>query len=166
MHGDPTWVSGTHEHRASLNRFVCATPAKPLWDRRRGTHHPEPWSLAVQSWFRRLRPPLPASEGLLLGMVDDDVAAACHFGFDTSWEQFIVFAIGTSRDVQRRGLGSEALRLSLDILDQNRRRLEMDCGVFTRIHRSNTASRALFASQGFEYLGVEGDYENWVGTTG
>ncbi|MBO1751723.1 hypothetical protein J4G33_07905 [Actinotalea sp. BY-33] len=52
--------------------------------------------------------------------------------------------------------------VALNVAARTKEKHGADFGVFTRIDPRNEASRGLFRSRGFEYLGVYEGYENWV----
>jgi RimJ/RimL family protein N-acetyltransferase len=116
----------------------------------------------VQSHLRGLKLPVPADEGLLLGFDSSGVATAAHFGFDDRHEQFMIWAVACSIRCQGEGHGKETIGAVLSVLKATKDRYSLDCGVFTHIDPRNLASRAVFASAGFEFLDVYEGYEGWV----
>ncbi|WP_291052767.1 GNAT family N-acetyltransferase [Herbiconiux sp.] len=119
----------------------------------------------MQAGIRSLKPPLPPSEGLLLGMdVDGEIAAVARMSFDLDGQQLLILAVATQADRRNRGYGREALRRSLAVLAATKAEYEMDCAVWARIHRENRPSQRIFGAAGFENLGAvdAGDLEVWV----
>ena len=157
-----SWRSATAEHRTALSQFVCTDPPKHKYEPGRGRHHPAPYELLVQSHLRGLKLPVPDDEGLLLGFDSSGVATAAHFGFDDRHEQFMIWAVACAMRCRGEGLGKETLIMVLDVLRATKDRYGLDCGVFTHIDPRNAASRAAFASAGFEFLDVYEGFEGWV----
>jgi ribosomal protein S18 acetylase RimI-like enzyme len=155
------WCSGEFEHRQPLSEFICADPPKHIYDPHRGRHHPRPYELIVQGYLRGLRPPLTGTSALLLGLDDDGVACASHFGFDDTGEQFMIWGIATAVRCRRQGHGRELLDHVVGFLRSEKAKHGLDCGVFVRIDPMNEPSRALFAGRGFEYLETYEQHENW-----
>ena len=161
---DLQWLIADRSHRHQLKTFTCTEPPGLLYDVHRGRHHPALWELQVQSHIRDIRPPRPPDEALLLGLASGSIAAVSHFGFDRSGEQFIVWAVATDVAHRRRGHASAILQRTLAVLAVNKSDQGLDCGVFTRIHRSNEASQALFAEVGFACLDdpADGELQHWI----
>lgn len=156
------WQPAHPGHAFVLQQFVCTNPPKRAYDKYRGLHHPKPWELEVQSHLRERRPPLPTGEALLLGFQDGHLIGASHYGFDTSGEHFIIFALARAEGLQGSGIGDELLGQTLTYLRQTRDSEGLTCDVFTRIHDQNTASQGLFARAGFEFIRrLPGDLELW-----
>lgn len=90
------------------------------------------------------------------------VAAVSYFGYDNTGDQFFVWAVARSVEHAGRGLGASALNLTLRALRGTKRAEGRDCGVFTRIHPRNEASRRMFGEAGFYQFDSDGDLEFWV----
>lgn len=145
---DVPLVEAHRGHSGALQSFVCATPSRPQYRGGRGTFHPCPWELEVQSHLRSLRVPLPDSEALIVGIDDGAVAAACHFGYDSDGENVIVFAIGVAPTHQRRGLGTRLIEYVLRSVESD------DLDVLARIDERNAPSIRLFSAAGFVDTGI------------
>jgi hypothetical protein len=160
------WQPAHAGHRYLLQHFVCTTPVKADWDRQRRAYvHPYPWELEVQSYLRDLKPPVRAKTALLLGTSHGRLIAVSHYGWDVLEEQFIIWAVARSVHASGAGVGSALIERALYHLRQTKAAEDVDCGVFTRIDRRNGASKAAFASAGFDCLGPvpDDDYlEMWV----
>ena len=131
------------------------------YERHRGTFHPRRYELEVQSRLRGLRLPRPSDEAVLLGIENSEVAVASYIAFDRQEGDLRVLAIATALSHRGVGLGSAALDMSMATFHDTRRAYDLDCGAFAYIHPDNVSSRALFASRGWEMLGVYDDYEGW-----
>jgi hypothetical protein len=148
------WQSAHAGHRYLLQNLICTTPVKADWDRQRhGYVHPLPWELEVQSHLRNLKPPVATGTALLLGLSGGRVLAASHFGFDSSTEQFIIWAAARAVEVSGTGVGDALLEKTLYYLRNSKLSEGVDCGAFTRIDYRNKASQAAFTRAGFECLG-------------
>lgn len=91
-----------------------------------------------------------------LGFVDGELAAATHFGFDSTGSDFLIWAVGVSVEHRGHGLGREALDDVLASLTHTKRDEGLDADVFTRIWERNEPSQQLFAAAGFEEAGETG----------
>jgi RimJ/RimL family protein N-acetyltransferase len=159
------WVEAEFKHRSALGRFVCADPPRSSWDKHRGKFHPKPWELELQSGLRNLRPPFPGGDLLLLGLDEHgEIIAIVRIGWDIDVSHLLVLAVAVHADHQRNGHGRSALELALAVLTGTNEAYEGQCGFFAHIHQGNAPSQKLFASLGFENLGVmdSGSHETWV----
>jgi RimJ/RimL family protein N-acetyltransferase len=160
-----TWRLARASDRPLLERFTCTVPERPYYDRYRGSWHPAPWELEVQSGLRVRRPPLPPDEALLLGFDDSRLAAVAYVGFDTTGTDLIIFAVARAVELARRGYGLEAVRVALDFCQSVKTTQGIDVSVLTRLHPRNVASRKLLIATGFANSGEhDGDYELWTHT--
>lgn len=149
---------------AQLQRFVCTDPPRRVYQPGFGSRHPRPWELDVQAHLRDLRLPLSQSENLLLCIADnDDVAAACHYGFDDEGKDFIIFALAVAADRTNRGLGQSILSLALGTIRQTaEQQPERAWSTIARIDHRNGPSRALFQRMKFERIrDAVDDLELW-----
>lgn len=165
--GSPVeWSDAGPGHRSALQSFTCAEPARAVWHRRRREHlHPSPWSLAVQSHIRGLRPPLAPAEHLLLGHVHGELVAVSHFGWTDDRDQLVVFALATTIAQRGSGVGSATIAVTLAALRGARDSSGVGCGAFARIDRRNTVSQLAFARAGFIRLqpdALDPHLEYWV----
>jgi hypothetical protein len=156
------WVSAAHAHREQLTQFICTDPARRQYEKHRGKFHPRPYELEVQSHLRGLKVPVGDDEALLLGYDEHGLAAAAHFGFDDTLSQLIIWALARAQRTAGQHYGREALAMVLYIMENTKKRYDLDCGVFAYVDPRNDASRAAMRDAGFEFLATYDGYEGWV----
>lgn len=161
---DVVWVPCEKKHLQALQSFICTSPAKEIYEKVRGPHHPLHWELDVQSGLRALRFPRPKGEGLILGFLGDELVAASNFGTDLDGTQFVIRGVAVSQEHKGQRIGTALLAVTLNELRANKELLQLHAAVFTRIHPKNTASRRLFEAAGFDCLGdIDGHgLEYWI----
>lgn len=141
---------------------MCTSPDRWEWSRERGKFHPAPWEIEVQSQLRDLKPKLPPGETLLLGTDGKTVVAASYFGFDSTGEQFQIWAVARHVEYAGQALGAAALEITLQSLRNTKKETGRDCGVFTRIDVRNEASQRMFSRAGFWQHDTIGQLGFWV----
>lgn len=156
------WANAEQRHAAQLQQFVCTDPPKRTWDRYRGSHHPRPWEMEVQSHLRGLHLPRPKGEMLLLGFDGSGIAAAFHFGQDDQREHFMIWAGACAQRCKGQGIGTEGLAIVMDTLMATKKHYALDSAVFTHIDPRNYVSQQLVEGAGFEYLNEYDGYQTWI----
>ncbi|GGB19532.1 hypothetical protein GCM10011492_06720 [Flexivirga endophytica] len=157
------WAKATAQDKPELTSFVCTAPAKAAYNHhRKMKHHPTPWELEVQSSVKRMKVAKPDTEALLIGRDGRGIAAVSNFSLAADRRGFCVCAIAVAKRVQRRGIGKEALLVSLDWMRTMAGGRSTEMAVMARIDPRNDASRKCFAHCGFEYHRMDGAFEVWV----
>lgn len=118
--------------------------------------------MEVQSHLRGLRLPRPAGEMLMLGYDDAGLAGAFHFGQDDQREHFMIWAAGCAQRCRGQGVGTEGLRIVMEILRRTKEHHGLDSAVFTHVDPRNAISQQMVQSAGFEYLGDYEGYQGWI----
>ncbi len=151
-----TWHTAHQGHRYQLQQFICANPERDRYDGHRHSLHPRPWELEVQSHLRGLRPPGQPGEAVRLGFEGDELVAAIHFGFDSTGDEFLIWAVGVSVKHRGRGFGREAVKDVVDALTRMKRDEKLKASLFARIWEKNKPSQRLFTEAGFAVVGETG----------
>ncbi|MFI2104104.1 GNAT family N-acetyltransferase [Isoptericola sp. NPDC019693] len=153
------WRDAERSDHAELSEWICADPPKKIFDSSIGrSYHPEQWALDVQSEIRDLCPPVGGDDRLVLARDDRGIVGVAYFGFDRGEGEFHMRGLAVAVRARRQGIGKQGLTFALDEILAWRAELQVDGGVFARVHEDNAPSQALLGLAGFEYIGVTNQY--------
>jgi len=149
---EPAWVDADRNHRLVLASFTCTTP-RPRTDHGRTLAHPKPWELEVQTYIRRLKPPVRGNV-TLLGMIEDALGSVAQFVYQAHSEMPVVLTRVAAISVDYRGQSGELADATVEaILSRAATYLaargHSQALVVARVNLSNTPSQALMMRQGF-----------------
>ncbi|WP_309690343.1 GNAT family N-acetyltransferase [Microbacterium foliorum] len=155
------WRNAVAADRDLLRNFCCTYPANPVFnDETDEFEHDLPWELEVQDHFQRIYTPVTVPSFLLLGFLEEKLAATIEL-IVTPFDRYcFIPAVAVAQHLSGNGYAGEAIDRVENVASKYG--WERNFTVEALIDADNLSAKSVFANRGYHSLEMRNRYELWL----